>query len=520
MNGNRDTGVMIRTAGISGSFLFHSDLLTDHEPKRACVGATASWTAAALRRFGGVKGASRRGAEAPLGRAAKAEGLAHSKTWRHIQRFMGSLHDSKIAHRDHEPGRDALLRVQADRQVGPTRFMERALLALAATVLCFRAAAAPSGDVAAARADLPKMPFPLKVVGTRILNSQGQPVILRGVNCPSLEWTCDGQGHILQTVNTAIREWHANIIRLPLSQDRWFGKTSEQQDGGAFYRSLAGEIVDACATQGCYIILDLHWSDCGEWGRNIGQHSMPDLNSVAFWSDCAARFRNHPAVLFDLYNEPHDVPWDVWLNGGTIKDKPNGRRAGPPRTFQAVGMQKLLDAARVTGANNVVVAGGLDWAYDFSGILEGVQLLDQKGNGVIYANHAYDNKDESAGQWVVRMEKAAAQLPVIVSEYGGSGGPHRRAGRSGGRRDPSGDDWLLHVMQGLQDHRWSWTAWSFHPSAGPTLISDWDYTPTPDFGVFVQQALAGTLPPYTPPPRPQIPRADAPAQRSGPLPQP
>jgi hypothetical protein len=36
---------------------------------------------------------------------------------------MGSLLDSKIAHRDHEPGRDALRRVQADQQVGPTKFM-------------------------------------------------------------------------------------------------------------------------------------------------------------------------------------------------------------------------------------------------------------------------------------------------------------------------------------------------------------------------------------------------------------
>jgi hypothetical protein len=54
-------------------------------------------------------------------------------------------------------------------------------------------------------------------------------------------------------------------------------------------------------------------------------------------------------------------------------------------------------------------------------------------------------------------------------------------------------------MQALQDHNWSWIAWDFHPAAGPILISGWDYTPTPDFGVFAKQALAGTLPRYTPP---------------------
>jgi hypothetical protein len=54
-------------------------------------------------------------------------------------------------------------------------------------------------------------------------------------------------------------------------------------------------------------------------------------------------------------------------------------------------------------------------------------------------------------------------------------------------------------MQALEDHHWSWTAWDLHPNAGPTLISDWSYTPTANFGVFVRQALDGKLPRYTPP---------------------
>ena len=367
------------------------------------------------------------------------------------------------------------------------------------------AAVAVAGSVSGAKvagaSDSSKTPLPLKAVGTKILNSKDEPVLLRGVNAACLEWTSDGQGHILQSVNTAIREWGVNIIRLPLAQDRWFGKAPEQKDEGVAYRALVKEIVDACATQSCYVVLDLHWSDCGEWGTNIAQHSMPDQNSVTFWKDCAAAYKNHPAVIYDLYNEPHDVTWDVWLNGGTITDKPNTRRGGPPRTFEAVGMQKLLDTVRGTGAKNLVIVGGLDWAYDFAGILEGRRLADPEGSGVLYANHAYNNKGHSVETWIARMEQAAAKLPVIVAEYGGSGGPKRRVGRFGGpgsAASPAGDDWLLHVMQTLQDHHWSWIAWDFHPSAGPTLISGWDYTPTPDFGVFVKQALAGTLPRYTP----------------------
>ncbi len=327
----------------------------------------------------------------------------------------------------------------------------------------------------------------LKVEGTQIVNSKGNPVLLRGVNIASLEWSSDGQGRVLKSVQTAIHDWHANIIRLPLSQDRWFGHGPEQDGNYAPYRSLVAQIVDLCATNNCYIILDLHWSDCGQWGRNIGQHSMPDSNSVTFWQSMAPIYANNPAVLFDLYNEPHDTTWVTWLRGGMVTDTPNTRwEEETPIRYQAVGMQKLLDTVRGVGAKNLVVAGGLQWAYDFSGILNGYQLTDPGGNGVVYANHCYDNKKESVNAWITKMEWASAQIPVIVTEFGGKSGPSRVI--------PS-DNWLKHVLSALDDHHWSWTAWDLHTTAKPNLISDWQYTPSPEYGVFVKKALA----------RPEIP---------------
>jgi len=354
------------------------------------------------------------------------------------------------------------------------------------------------------------MPLPLKVKGNQILNSKNEPVLLRGVNAASLEWTIDGDGHILDTIKVAIDDWHCNIIRLPLSQDRWFGKDPNSTDEGKGYRALVKDVVDLCNSKGCYILLDLHWSDVNEWGQNIGQHSMPDRNSLIFWKDFAPNFANNPAVLFDLYNEPHDVTWDVWLKGGMITDRPN-RPGLQAKKYEAVGMQEMLDTVRSTGAKNVVVAGGLEWAYDFNGILAGRQLKDAGGNGVIYANHAYDNKGESVFTWIASMKEATAKFPVIVSEFGGSGGPNRRTGWWG--QSPStatGDDWLLHVLQAIQDNNWSFTAWDMHPTAGPTLISDWNYMPTPEFGVYVKELLVkGKLPKYTPPDLTKLAQASA-----------
>ena len=370
-----------------------------------------------------------------------------------------------------------------------SRFLIKVGLGALALGVAFSGRFAPAGfattsenDTSQINAESPAMPLPLKVVKTQVLNSRGDVVRLRGVNTPSLEWTSDGEKHILETVKTAIEQWRVNHVRLPLSQDRWFGKAREQNDEGKAYRALVQQIVDICAQHQCYIILDLHWSDAGEWGKQIAQHFMPDKNSVIFWKELAATYKNHPAVIFDLYNEPHDVSWDVWLNGGQVTEK--SRKPGEFLSYEAVGMQTLLNTVREVGAKNVVIVGGLNWSYDLSGILNGKELSDPEGNGVIYANHAYPFKGDSVERWTSKMETAAKKLPLIIGEFGSD---------PKGTASKTGEQWVREVVQTLESRGWAWTAWDLHPFAGPKLISDWKYTPTPHFGAIVKEALLKTL---------------------------
>jgi hypothetical protein len=43
----------------------------------------------------------------------------------------------------------------------------------------------------------------------------------------------------------------------------------------------------------------------------------------------------------------------------------------------------------------------------------------------------------------------------------------------------------------IQKNKLNWTAFSFHPACAPVLITDWQYTPSPAWGVFVKDALSG-----------------------------
>ena len=55
---------------------------------------------------------------------------------------------------------------------------------------------------------------PLHVAGNQLADPANNPVVLRGVNIISLEWRPDGD-NVMQAVNTALQDWHANLIRLP-----------------------------------------------------------------------------------------------------------------------------------------------------------------------------------------------------------------------------------------------------------------------------------------------------------------
>ena len=77
------------------------------------------------------------------------------------------------------------------------------------------------------------------------------------------------------------------------------------------YRLALDQIIDWAASLGAYTLLDLQWLDADTiFGRlNDGSPNriapLPSPETIGLWSILAERYRDEPAVLFDLYNEPH-----------------------------------------------------------------------------------------------------------------------------------------------------------------------------------------------------------------------
>ena len=316
----------------------------------------------------------------------------------------------------------------------------------------------------------------LHVDGNRLLNAAGDEVWLQGVAICSLEWLADGD-HIEDSFAWAIADWRANCIRLAVCTEFWFGEGKQhnaRNDGGEGYRRLMDRLIDYANARGCYVAIDLH------------EYKAPTTRHAKFWTECAKRYANRPGVLFDILNEPHGISWREWRDGGELKDgggRDEVNETGDGKVVnRSIGMQKLVETVRATGAKNVIIAGGLDWAYDCSGVMNGYELKDAAGNGIMYSVHVYPWKSDWKGKFLACAEKH----PLFLGEVGCQ--PFKMPWESK-LVDPY--EWAPDVIACIQRHRLNWTAWSFHVSASPCVIADWDYNPTTCWGAFVRAALRG-----------------------------
>lgn len=318
-----------------------------------------------------------------------------------------------------------------------------------------------------------------------------------------LEYSSNGYssgwpGNIVAVAQQAVTGWNCNVIRLPLNQDYWFGCRGANQSA---YQGMVSSIVQFCSDNNAYVLLDLHWSGtysgtvptdptgcngANGWGTATGQQVMPDANAVTFWQSVASIYGNNPAVLFDLYNEPHGVSFLIWQSGGAT---------GGAGSLWTPGMQPLLNYIRSAGATNVCVVGGLNFAKDYSGLAS----YPVTGVNVAYAAHLYGNQlsNNTASGWYSQLSPAPSYGPIFIGEFSPS---------TSCNTDNSTFDANMFGFIGGQSISGG-TAWSMSTNSCPNLLSSASTSyPTSSFGSAVTAWLA-TPPPnciYTPTPTPTL----------------
>ncbi len=327
----------------------------------------------------------------------------------------------------------------------------------------------------------------LHVSRNLLLNSANQPVRLIGADRSGTEYMCINHYGIFdgphgQASIDAMLAWHINAVRVPLNEDCWLNvNMAGSPYGGAVYQQAVEQYVEVLINNGITPILDLHWSAPGSQ-RATGQEPMPDRDhSPAFWSQVAAAFKGNNAVIFDLFNEPfpdnnHDTltAWSCWRDGTNPRTCPSGA-TGP--VTNAAGMQELVAAVRSSGATNVIILGGIQYA----------SMMDRwtayaptdPVHELAVSWHLYNFSGcNVASCWSSQGLPIMRAYPVILGEIGENG---------------SGGDFITRLMTFL-DHPGanlppqSYLAWSWNTDQTVfDLIASYNGDPTSPYGTQVKQ---------------------------------
>ena len=312
------------------------------------------------------------------------------------------------------------------------------------------------------------------VSGNHLVDAAGHPLQLVGVDRSGTEYACVqgwgfADGPTSAASVAAIASWHVNAVRVPLNEDCWLGINGVNPTwSGAAYRNFIAGYVHELNQAGIAAVLDLHWGAAGS-ALATGQEAMPDASHApAFWTSVAGVFRSTPGVVFDVFNEPHDVSWSCWRNGCTM-----------PAGWQAAGMQSLVNAVRATGAAQPIMVEPLGWAGDLSGWSANAPV--DPGHALVASVHLYNFSGcNTAACWNATVAPVAATVPVVTGEVGETDCSSAFTNSYAAWADAHGISYLA----------WAWDAgggWSC--SNGPGLIQDYSGTPN-SFGAGYRSHLA------------------------------
>jgi hypothetical protein len=302
----------------------------------------------------------------------------------------------------------------------------------------------------------------LHTVGNHFEDSNGAPVVLRGVNRSGSEYVCVQGGAVfdgawgLASIAT-IASWKANAVRIPLNETCWLGP---QAASGSGYKDSIGLFVSMLHQFHIVPIIELHWAAPGTLKADR-QQPMPDAdNAVDFWTDVATTFASDDGVVFEMYNEPfpdsnHDSPaaWQCWRDGCASMlyvanpDRTKGGSVPSGTTYQSAGMTALVGAVRAVAPNHLILLGGIQ----YSNSLSQWSANAPSDANIAPAWHVYNfNGCKTQQCWDGAPGALAATLPLVTTELG---------------EDDCGGTFIEPFMQWLDGHGASYLAWSWNQGA-------------------------------------------------------
>jgi endoglucanase len=276
----------------------------------------------------------------------------------------------------------------------------------------------------------------LHVNGSKLCDSKGQPVQLRGISTHGIGWFPE---YINEECFAQLRtQWNVNVMRLAMYTAEYNGYLNGGDQNQL--KALIRNGVQYAADHDMYVIIDWHiLSD-----SNPNQHIE---EACAFFDEMSKEFAGRSNVLYEICNEP---------NGGTTWND--------IKTYAS----SVIGIIRKNDKDAVIIVGTPNWS----------QYVDEAAkdpitgyDNIMYALHFYaaTHKDDLRNRMVSAVE---AGLPIFVTEYGicdASGN---------GTIDRAEAEQWVHLMD---LHDVSYVAWNLSNKSETSAILKSSCTKTRDF---------------------------------------
>ncbi len=250
----------------------------------------------------------------------------------------------------------------------------------------------------------------LSVIGTRLSNQYGEPIVLHGMSSHGLQWYSDYTSYdaLKSTADSG-----ANLFRVAMYTDE--GGYISQKDS---MKQLVYNAVDNAIANDMYVIIDWHILSDNDPMKYLS-------DAMEFFAESSAKYADVPNVIYEICNEPNGgISWQ-----GNVK--PYAEAVIPV-------IRQNTDA--------VVLVGSTSWSQDVDIAADDPLEFDN----IMYTCHFYAG---THGSYLRdKIDYALSEnAPIFISEWGTSA-----ADGSGGVYLESAAEWL----DFLDERGISWANWS------------------------------------------------------------
>ena len=216
----------------------------------------------------------------------------------------------------------------------------------------------------------------LQVKGTKVVDSKGKEVQLKGVSTHGIAWFPE---YVNKKQFASWKKFGANTVRLALYSDKDDGFST------SLYKKVE-EGVKYATELNMYVIIDWHILRDGNPKTNQKQ-------ATAFFTKMAKKYANYTNVIYEICNEPNSgATWEKDI-------KPYAR--------------KMYSVIRKYDKEGIIIVGTPNWSQDVDVVAKSPLT---KVKNVMYSLHFYA---ATHTDWIREKATTAIKdgLPIFVSEF-------------------------------------------------------------------------------------------------------